>query len=381
MNDEKKGIHLVVNGMRYSGWKTACVTRGIESVSGSFELSISDRWQAGSDSWPIRQGDECKVTLDGETLITGYVDRRSVSYAAGEHSVSIAGRDRTGALVDCSAGVSPLSQKTVAELYGGSVPVGYREVFNFEYQRINLLELCKRVALHFGIEVSRGHGADTRETLNHVAIDPGETAFNVIDRLCKRAGVLPVSDGKGGLVLMRPGNARCSTELVEGENILAASAEFDSSQRYGRYIVLGQHSGSDTWFGAETSVRASAEDRGVRRDARVLIVRPEGSVSAAQAKRRAEWEATVRAARSASVFVTVQGWAQGDGTLWPVNAIVRVRSPHLGVDEDMLVSQADYEVGESGTTTRLTLRRPDSFKPEPTIRQTSAAWDEIAKGV
>jgi len=350
-------IALLVNNKRYGGWKTARVTRGIESVSGSFELSVSDRWQAGSAPWAIYEEDECTVSIGAETLVTGYVDRRSVSYSPGEHSLSVSGRDRTGDLVDCSAVLGV-----------------------WEFHNTPVLDLVQKVAKPFGVAVSLARGITLPAPEFRTAIDPGESAFNVVERLCKKAGVLPVSDGKGGLTLMRPGSARCTTELVEEQNILAASADFDVSGRFRRYVVLGQHTGSDAWFGAETSVRATAEDAGVKRTARVLLVRPEGSVSGAQAKRRAEWEATVRAARADAVSVTVQGWTQGDGSLWPVNALVRVRSPRLGIDGDLLVSQADYEVGEGGTTTRLTLRRPDAFKPEPQVRG-DGLWKEIAKGV
>ncbi len=88
----------------------------------------------------------------------------------------------------------------------------------------------------------------------------------------------------------------------------------------------------------------------------------------------------MRAARADSVTATVQGWAMGNGALWPVNALVRVRSPHLRVDGDMLISQAVYSVGEDGTKTTLTLRAPKAFLPEPTT-QSDSTWKEIRRGV
>ena len=83
--------------------------------------------------------------------------------------------------------------------------------------------------------------------------------------------------------------------------------------------------------------------------------------------------------------MTVQGWTQGNGALWPVNALVRVRSPHLGVDGDMLISQVVYSVGEDGTKSVLTLRRPDAFTPEPSVSNPAKGgplyWKEIQHGV
>jgi prophage tail gpP-like protein len=350
-------IALLVNGKKFEGWQDARVTRGIESIAGGFELSVSDRWRSGIAPWPILPEDECTLLLGGSIVVTGYIDSRRAAYSATSHDLSVSGRDKTGALVDCSAVLK-----------------------TWEYVGISVLDIAKRLAGPFSIPVSL-NAAGSVPVPTKVSVDPGDTPFDAIERACRLAGLLPVADGKGGLVLMRPGNKRAMTELVEGENIISASGTFDASSRYRRYVVLGQHGGSDELFGpAASAVTASAQDSGVRRANRVMIVRPEGNVSTAQAQRRAEWEATVRAARADAVTVTVQGWTQADGSLWPINALARLRSPRLGVDGDLLISQTVFAAGAGGTTTELTLRRPDAFKPEPVL-QPEGGWREIARGV
>jgi prophage tail gpP-like protein len=350
-------VVLTVNGQRYAGWTSAQVTRGIEAISGSFELTVSDRWAAGASPWPIYEEDECSISVGGTTVLTGYVDKRSSSFGPQEHSLSVSGRDRAGALVDCSA----LLRK-------------------WELHNTPLLSLAQKLARPFGVDVSLGAGLSP-PLVKKLTIDPGDTAFEVLERACRTAGLLPVSDGKAGVVLLRPGSTRCTTELVEGENLLSASADFDATGRYRRYVVLGQSSGSDEAFGTVVSaVVGSAVDANVNRAERVLVVRPEGSVTPSRAKARAEWEATVRAARANTVSATVQGWHQADGALWPVNALVHVRSPRLGVVGEMLVSQLTYSVGDGGTTTQLTLRPPNAFLPEPIVKN-DGAWKELRRGV
>ena len=356
-------ISLLVNGRSYGGWKTARVTRGIESISGGFELTVSERWKADAAPWPIYEEDECTLSLAGQRVITGYVDKRSVSYSASEHTLSVSGRDKAGALVDCSYLGPP-----------------------WEWTRTPILKVARDVAAQQGVEVTLAPGLIPGAPPAKVSADPGDSCHSVIEKLCRKVGVLATSDGAGSVVLMRPGSARATTALVEGENILSASADFDGSGRFRRYVTLGQHQGTDDWFGSGTAgVRGGAEDPAVRRADRVLVVRPEGNVTVDSARRRAEWEATVRAARGDSVSVTVQGWTQADGTLWPVNALVSVRSPYLGVQGEMLISQVVYSVGEDGTRTALTLRRPDAFKPEPSVPSPSkdgnGYWKEIAQGV
>jgi len=87
-----------------------------------------------------------------------------------------------------------------------------------------------------------------------------------------------------------------------------------------------------------------------------------------QAQERANWEATVRAARAGTASVVVQGWTQESGALWPLNVLVPVRSPFLGIDSDMLISGTHITLDDAGgSITEITLARPDAFTPEPFI--------------
>src|SRR5690606_35935810 len=185
------------------------------------------------------------------------------------------------------------------------------------------LAFVREVAKPFGIRVSVQPGIRPTRPTGKVAVDPGESAFEAVEKVCRLSGLLAMADGRGGLLLTRAGTRRAVTALVQGENILSGEGDFVASDRFSRYIARGQRHGTSE-DGAEvtTTVRGVAEDAGVRRKGRVLIVRPEGDVTSARAKRRAEWEAAVRAARAETYVVTVQGWLQADGTPWPVNALV-----------------------------------------------------------
>lgn len=363
-------VSLRVGGNQYGGWKTARVTCGIEAISGAFELAVTDRWSGQGKPWPIRDEDECTVLLNGEPMIVGCVDGSSKSFDASSRSSSVRGHDWTAALVECSAMLD-----------------------RWEFKNVQLLTLAKRLCEPFGIDVSLARGVEASPVAK-LSIDPGETAFEALERACRLVGLLPVSNRMGGVLLTRAGSARASTELVEGRNILAASFDSDCTGRFRSYRVLGQSQGSDTTNGsAAASVKGSATDSEVRRSERVLLVRPEGAVTAAQAKRRAEWEAIVRAGRAGTASVTVIGWTQGDGKLWPVNSIVRVRAPALEVDSDMLITEASYSLDDGGTKTTLSLKRPDAFIPEPVVdgwpgaksvagkSDQSGRWSEIAGGV
>lgn len=378
-------LRLRVGGHEYVGWKDIAVTTGLDSIAGRFSLSVSERWSLNGQRWTIREDDACAVAIDDTTLITGYVDRRRMALAVGEHSFGVEGRDVTGNLVDCSAVLK-----------------------QWEFANMPVLDLCRLVAKPFGITVSLqpglvdkaiGTATPTRGTakpraggspsgvgsagrahaqeLGHpnakFTINPGDSAWEVIDRSCRMVGVLAVSDGLGGVLLTRAGSLRATTALVEGENILQASADYDNSRRYREYLVRGQASTSilgDAQVAA--GVSGSAQDLGAR-EGRVLLIRPEGQVTTAFARRRAEWEATTRAARSSEIDVVVQGWTQGDGALWPLNALVDVRLPSLHVDAEMLIVQRTFRKSDAGTLTQLHLMRGDAFLPEPTLAPTGGS--------
>lgn len=357
-------IELKVNGQAYAGWKRVRVIRSIEAMAGAFELMVSDRWGSQDKAWPIREEDECTLSLDGETMITGYVDRRRMSVDAGNKDILVGGRDKTGALVDCSAVLT-----------------------NWEYTGAQLFDFARKICRPFEIDVvfSVRAGDKALPALPKLVLSPGESAYDAIEKACRLRGVLAYSNAAGQLVLAQPGITRAQSALKYGVNVLAAQAEFDASARYRKYIALAQvpHTKDDIDDEAvAVSVRGEATDPNVRRASRVLMVRADTEATWGYVKRRAQWEATVRAARSDTVSVVVQGWRQGPNLpLWAVNTLVDVDVPFIEVSGTMLITEAVYTRDESGTTTSLTLRRPDAFVAEPNVPTDVGTWKRDASGI
>jgi prophage tail gpP-like protein len=355
-------LALVVGGFRYEGFKSIRVARSIESIAGSFALEVSDRWDGKEAPWPIAEEDECRVEIDGIVAIDGYVDKRSLSASATSRTLSYSGRDRAGALVDCSA---------ILE--------------HWTFRNMTLAEFARKIAEPFGVSVAVQAGL-VLPKIPKVVVTPGDTAFDAIASAARGAGVLLVSDGAGGVLITRGGRGR-ATSLVEGENILSASVDYDGAERFRFYVVYSQVAGTDELFGDAVNTRAVGRDLGVRRIGRVWMLRPSAALNVADAKRRADWEARIRAARAEKITVTVQGWKQPDGQLWPLNALTRVVAPRLiGVEGDMLISQVEHALSEQGSVTQLSLVRPDAFTPEPkaTVRTstkgTGGGWKELRAG-
>lgn len=349
---------LLVGANEYGGWKSLRVSLGMEALAGSFAFELAERWAGRDVAWPVLPGARVSVVFDGKPVITGYVDAAERSL----ESASVQGKDRAVDLVECSAQLS-----------------------SWEFTDTPVESIARQLCQPYDVALSVQQGLRLGNVPKKFSVDPGATAGHALEELCRIAGVLPVSDGQGGIVLTRAGLRRCTTAIVEGENLLAGRQRRALSGRFAEYRVLGQHKGGDDHNGS-----AAAAPKGTARDAevriqRVLTVRAEGNVTAAQAGVRAEWEATVRAARSTTLTVTVRGWTQGDGSLWALNTIVPVRSKTLDATADWLITALDYELSlDSGSTTTMELRAPESFLPSATVKSGTVdrTWKEIpARGV
>ncbi len=329
-------VELKVNGGIFSGWESMEIKIGIEQISGSFHLSTTDRWPGQDTPTPILPGNTCKVLLDGQTVITGYVDSSEPSYDASSHSISIAGRDKTGDLVDCCA------------IYKSG---------QWNNQRLD--QIAKNICDPFHINVI--NQTDVGDPFKSVNIQAGERAFELLDRMARDRAVLLMSDGLGNLIITRAGKLKVPTMLEEGVNIKRASSKFDWKERFDTYIVIGQHRGSDGEPAAAASSPTSGPfyDMGINRN-RPLVVIAEQQGYIASLRQRAEWEKNVRLGRANRATVTVQGWKHADG-LWLPNQLVHLKSPMLYADLDLLIAQVTYKLDSNGTTTELELCRPEAF--------------------
>lgn len=370
---------LLVDGQIYGGWTALRVTRGIERCAADFRLDVTDRWPAAvtPEVWQIAPGMACELRLGEDPVVVGWIDAFRPAYDATTHAITLSGRSKTGDFVDASALVE-----------GGSL------------NGLTPAQVARRLAEPFGIEVdARIEGTVVRE----VQLQPGDRCFDVIERLCRMQEILVTDDASGRLVLCRAGRDRAASALVQGVNILAASADLDDARRHSEYVVRAQRAanapgagaldGGDDGGGgsggesealtgwrdaranaapaassrgmrAFTQIRGRAVDRGITRY-RPLVLTAEGQADDAEAGRRADWEMRRRVARAVNARITVQGWRQADGRLWTVNEMVSVRSPWLALDRDLLISEVEFVLDGEGTRTTLVLTLPDAFLAEP----------------
>lgn len=330
---------LHINGFVYSGWTQLRVTRSLEQLASSFSVSFTDRWEAGSERIPIEQGDDFRLSYNGETIITGWVIRDMVEYDDQQHTLSATGRSLTGDLVDCAA------------IYRGG-----------QWRGRTLLQIAEDLCEPFGITASANVSVGAKFRL--FELDDGETVFQALTRAAKRRGVLLLTDVDGNLVFDRVGSSKVSTQLRYGRNIKRGSRENSGEARFSSYKVKAQTSGNDNLFGASTSLSRTSTDDGVLRY-RPTIITADDEDSGTELQKRADWERNTRAGQSKRVQYTVQGWEHDSG-LWEPNTLIRVVDERLRLDDELLIVEASQERSESlGSVTNLTLTFPEAFDVQP----------------
>lgn len=328
-------VIVTVDGTPYGAWTALDARCGIEYMASAFTVQATDRWALGELA-PILPGQACALTIAGQTIITGHVDALTREIDARSRGVRVTGRDRTADLVDCSATGGPWLQQT-------------------------LEAIAREVCAEYAVPVQT-HG-DTGAPFERVAVEPGESIYELLERLARARGVLLMPDGAGGLVIGQPGRTEAPDALDLGTNLLSLIYTLDYSDRFGEYVVRGQSAGSDQRSGKDAAqVRALATDDGVAQHRlRRKIIVAEGNDSDLQA--RAEWERAVRNGRSLTARARVQGWTV-DGALWRAGQLVQITAG-LGLDARLLISGVTYSLDPRGTVTELELTKPEAFTPEP----------------
>lgn len=331
-------VAFIVNGAAYRGWSEVSVQRTIDALSGTFSFALFE----GLDQVDVREDDECEIKIDSALVMSGVIDSVAYSLGPNQHRIRVAGRERTARAVKSSARPSA-----------------------WQYKGPNALSYLG--TLHPKVAVQNTSGTPLRNP-PVLSVEQGDTVFDVIDRVARYSGLLPVATPAGGVDFVAPGSGgKAGASIVEGENLLSCEAAFDNSERYGRVVVTGTGPRESAPSGgyAHPAVKGEAVDTEVADQDTVLHIPAREQISKAAADARAKWEVSVRAARAFTAAGNVRGWRAGDA-LWPINALVPVRIPTARLQGDLLISGVEYVLSDAeGEITRVTLARPDAYAPEP----------------
>lgn len=360
-------IIVKIGGKKFSGWQAITVSQSMQHLVGTFAIRYTDRYPS-IERFSFGMGDECIIEVNGNRLITGYIEEIDTRFTSTDHQLEVRGRDKICDLVDCTYWQDG---KTIGEWKDQSA--------------LSIIEaLCSPFLIDVEVDdtatmaVQKNIGGD-----NGWRTNKGDTITDSLLRICRACQVLPISYGDGKLTLTRAKTDKATTSLSIGDNILSASLVQSDLERYSDYVVLGQDSGDDfKELIDHVQSNGNYQDPLIinRNRFRPVLLLADGKVSSGDCEKRAKWESETRAGKSRIYGCTVAGWLQKSGDIWALNSIAKVKDEVNGVTENLLISRITFKSDDiNGTKTDITLMHPDTFKaldlPEP--EKASTKYDNL----
>lgn len=332
-------ILLRINDKFYDNVTEVELTRSLECGSGSFTATVSALP-------PDRQDQPVELILDGETVLSGWLDGDEDDSGPTDFSRSLTGRDKVGDIIDCSP-------------------------FIGQFDNLGILAIAKRLCKPFGIKVSTPNTPATYgKAFDTIAGEPGETVFSFLDRLARMRGLLLWSDGLGSLVIGLPSWRALPAHLTAGVNA-TFNVKRDYSRLYSEIRVIAQTPGGDGEDAGATSV--VVKEPRVKRY-RPLTIIAEQSAEEKDLRARAETEIRMRWADSLRVTASVKGWRVAPGLpIWPLGRMVTVTDPEKDLH--------GFKLAIAGITFRTHYKEGDSTELELVPRRALDRAIELGKEI
>ncbi|WP_145587188.1 phage baseplate assembly protein [Yersinia kristensenii] len=352
MNDERVSddLTLEVGGRAITGWSKIQVTRSIEKLPSSFELSLMDRYPASEWQQWVNPGDACVVKLGNDAVLTGYIDSWDNKISGTTHEVTAKGRSKCQDLVDCSAEWpnSVISQSTV-------------------------LQIAQKLAEPYGINVT--------SDITDMAVVPkftlnwGETAQAVIEHVTRWAALLYYDQPDGNLYLTRVGQRKAASGVEQGVNILSANLHTDINQRFIDYtgVALSNNAmarrpasgGNNISALVRTQDTELAQQLPNRHRNKIIIV--ESTMNSENLVRNSlDWSINRNNGHSKMLSVQVDHWRDRNNQLWETNSLIPITIPSMGLKNELwLLSSVTYLKDANGTVANMTLMPPEAFAVQP----------------
>jgi len=351
---------LSVNGRAYSAWTSVTLRRLYGGVCSDFLFEGAEPLDSGVDfkSWRINPGDMCTITLAGILAFTGYVFTRQGAFNSKLHGLLVTGRSLTADAVDSSAPIN-----------GG------------QYKGYTFQAIASALAKTAGVSlIVNGKSPTLAQPFPQFSIAPGETVFQVIERLARMRGLHLTDDAKGNLIADAFDPKTASTgQLIEGQNLVEARATIDGSRSFSMVNFMAQRPGNDQINGdAARDVSATLYNPNARATRRQIVIMEEPG-SPQDAVNRANHEMSYNATDLVNCHAVVQGWQAAPGVLWNTGQNYNVKSAMLDLDRQLASRQVIYRQSESGSTTEIDLCTPQSlaFSTTPigdTVQQGEPAY-------
>jgi prophage tail gpP-like protein len=345
-----------IGGNNFTAWESLRVRSDFEEPPPFFTLTTAESVPGAKNqsALQIKPGDECIIKLAGEKVLTGYVNTRQASYDATRHGVMVQGRSNTQDCIDCKIELKKVD--------GG----------NFKGQ--TLQQIGNKVLKPFGIKLTV-KGDD--KPFEDVQVMPGESPYNLIERLARMHGPLYLFHDSAGNITASKDPLGEMGSLIEGKNIKSCRATIQDPSLFSVSTSIGQQNGKDDRWGYKSSqVTGTANNSAVKRY-RPYVLHCEKNCTQQDAQSRIDFENAWGNVVTYDVEIVVYGWlTEGkSGQLWTPGWWTQVKSPMAMITDRLWIRSVTFtQDNQSGTLTTLELRR------DPQSKQTSIGGPSPSSG-
>ncbi|NUL36321.1 phage baseplate assembly protein [Kosakonia sacchari] len=370
-------VSLVIDGKIHSAWSRYQIDSDflVPSDAWSVTLGLPD----GVFPSAITRGVPVLVRVGNDVVMSGRVDTIQRRVSRQQVSLSLSGRDGAAILVDCASPV-------------------------FTSRQLSLEEVIAQVVRPLGITNIRLE-AESSTRNDKVSVEPGERAWDTLERAAAARGLWPWFEPDGTLVIGGPDYTKDPVATLilnrdgRGNNVLDLSDRSSITGSFSELTVLAQGHGQGKKSGqlevidvdsAETAAEAdddgddlddifnstgSAENgfhglRSVVRDSTVPYYRPQIMV-AGDADNQAQVDYRARKAMADArlsgydLTAIVKGHRMESGQLWEPGQRIRVRSEPHGIDAIYFLMGREFSGGRpDNTVTTLRLKEDGIWIPD-----------------
>ena len=349
-------MKIEIDGVQYRDFTSASSIRRLDALSNTFGFGTTS---LDGLPLPFRGGEACRVFADEELILTGFIELVNVDMGTEDHGIDVQGRDRTGDLLDSSmdskADIRASSLKRIIEKV-----IAHLDPTTKKANRIQV--------------VDEANPARFDPVKDVAAPEPGQNAFEFIEKLARKRQVLLTSNGDGAIVISSGSGTEVDATIQHrarddgSNNVQTFSVSYDTTGRFNLYKSTSQGNlvtlnlagvvGNDQIV--SQGANKSAIDEEIRKGRQWILV-GESTMSSSENLKRARWERNTNRAKGKVYVATVTGFRNQTGELWGVNQIIQVNDEFAGIEAKMLVDSVTFNLTPEGRTSVLSLLDVDAY--------------------
>lgn len=330
-------VEVLIGGVAHTGWTRYEIDSDLLTPADAWHVSLAQPQITLPPA--VVEGASVEVRLNRDTVLSGKLDERVLTVSAGQHELTLSGRDGAAVLLDCSSPVLTMRQLT-------------------------LDAVVAQVVRPLGIQRIRIEAVDNplREKIN---TEPGDSAWDSLRRAAEANGLWPWFEPDGTLVV---GGPRYTTDPVaaltlradgRGNNVLTLSERRSVAERYSEVVVYGQAHAAGSGVGerdGRNNVRGTQYDTGVLGYRPKFVVDHE-AINSEIANARARKVISDARLKGYALTASVRGHRTDGGVLWTPGQRVLVKSEPHGLDGVYFLMARRFTGDKSvGQRTQLTLK-------------------------